>query len=188
MNQNYGRNQSFGSNNRYPNKTTPETKIVVQFILLISSTGQNLGKKTLTEAKRLAQLQSMDLVLLTQGQTPVYKILDQKKLKYQQKKKQKQASKVSNHYQTIKQIRIGQFIGKHDLQVKNNKARQLLQDGYRVKYTVEQKARGEQHSQVAKRILSENLSLFTDVAVYSQPKSMGKFVSSVMSPTRKAKN
>ncbi|MDR2461768.1 MAG: translation initiation factor IF-3, partial [Mycoplasmataceae bacterium] len=96
------------------NNDIKESKLIV-----IDSTGKNLGQVTRSVAIAKAKEQNLDLVLISssdneKNKLPVAKIIDYKKFLYNQKIKEKQARK-NQEIITVKEIKIRPQIGNHDL-------------------------------------------------------------------------
>jgi len=70
-------------------------QIKSEFVLLISDTEKNLGKKNKREAIKLAQEKDLDLVQVNnKGKFPVCKIMDYGKYKYKKTKNGKNNNKI----------------------------------------------------------------------------------------------
>jgi translation initiation factor IF-3 len=100
---------------------------------VITTTGENLGVISLSEALREAQARGLDLIEISPTATPpVAKIMDYGKFQYDEKKKQKVA-KSRAHTSELKNIQVKIGTGEHDLELKAKKASEWLQEGHRVK-------------------------------------------------------
>lgn len=78
----------------------------------------------------------VDLVEISpNAKPPVCKLIDFKKFKYLQAKKERQDKKGSRDSQT-KEIRLGPFTDTHDLNVRIKRTDKFLKDGHRVKAVV----------------------------------------------------
>ena len=76
--------------------------------LLISQNGEQLGVKTKAEAMQIAERLSLDVVLVApNAKTPVAKIMNYGKFKFEQQKKEKEARK-KQKIVTTKEIRLSQ--------------------------------------------------------------------------------
>ena len=68
---------------------------------------------------------------------PVCRIMDYGKWLYEQKRKMRESKKKSQHHATgLKEIRLRLEIDKHDLDFKLNHARQFLEKGHKVQFTI----------------------------------------------------
>lgn len=90
------------------------------------------------EAVGLARQSSLDLVeVAPASDPPVCRIMDYNKWCYQQKRRLRQAHKKSqSHAAGVKGIRLRPTTDKHDLEVKLKHARDFLEKGQRVQFTV----------------------------------------------------
>ena len=68
-------------------------------MLVIGPNGEQLGTKSKEEALTLASYAGFDLVLINdKGETPVCKLMDYNKFKYEKKKKLKEANKENRKF------------------------------------------------------------------------------------------
>ena len=89
---------------------------------------------------------------------PVVKIIDYKKFKYLEEKKEKEARKHAKQTE-LKEVRFSPFIGEHDLKTALQKVKRFLGDGDIVKisvvFTGRQMAHQEFGPKMLKRILTD---------------------------------
>ncbi len=103
---------------------------------VLDNTGKQLGVLTLEEALKIATEQKLDLVEIAgQASPPVCKIIDFKKFKYLEEKKESDSKKAAKQVDT-KEIRLRPFTSDNDLEVRLKRMKQFLQDGDRVKVVV----------------------------------------------------
>lgn len=83
------------------------------------------------------------------------KLIEYKKFRYQEAKKEKEAKKKAKEVE-VKEIRLRPFTGDHDLEIRIIKAKKFLKDGNRVKFAIKFLGREMAHPQfgyeLAKRI------------------------------------
>lgn len=106
---------------------------------LITSTGENIGQVSRKEALDRAHAEGLDLVMLAENGAlgvPVVKIMDYGKELYLRKKKQAEAKKNQKIIQT-KEIKIRPKIGDYDYERKLKSVLEFLQEGNRVKITIQ---------------------------------------------------
>lgn len=124
------------------NKGLPVNKDIKALkIQLISSSGENLGVVTTESALRQAELENLDLVIVSETgamDVPVAKLINLNKKLYEEKKKNKASKK--NEIQ-MKEIRFSPKIGDHDLMIKLKNASEHLLKGARVKFVLTLKGR-----------------------------------------------
>jgi translation initiation factor IF-3 len=95
----------------------------------------------LEAALSLADRQGLDLVLISpNANPPVAKIMDFGKYRYDQQKREKEAKKKQKIIE-VKEIRLGTFIEKHDLEIKGNMAKKFLAEGDKLKVSLRFKGR-----------------------------------------------
>jgi len=106
---------------------------------VINSAGENIGQISRKEALEMAQAEGLDLVMLAENGAlgiPVVKIMDYGKELYLRKKKQAEAKKNQKIIHT-KEIKIRPKIGDFDYERKLKSALEFLQEGNRVKITIQ---------------------------------------------------
>ena len=129
MNKKYNRGGS--ASKRY----ITNNQIKSREIRLIGADGSQVGIVQTTEAIRLAEEQSLDLLLLTPDtDPPVCKIVNLGQHKYEQSKKNKQAKK--NKPQVTKEIKLSPKISDNDFQTKLRLGQKFLGKSYNVKLSV----------------------------------------------------
>ncbi|WP_042263863.1 translation initiation factor IF-3, partial [Clostridium butyricum] len=105
-------------------------------VRLIGKDGEQLGVVSTNEARRLADENELDLVMISpNAKPPVCKVMDYGKFVYEQSKKEKEAKKKQKVI-SIKEIRVSLTIEEHDIDIKAKNARKFLLDGDKVKITV----------------------------------------------------
>ena len=111
-------------------------KIFAKSVQVISSDGQNLGVMPTSQALQMAMDMDMDLVEINaNGATPIAKIMDFGKFKYEQKKRASEAKKKQKSVE-MKEVWVKPFIEENDLNIKMRKALEFLGDGNKVKISV----------------------------------------------------
>lgn len=102
-------------------------------VRLIDETGQQLGVINLEKALQLAWERHLDLIQVTEKvEPPVCKIMDYGKYLYQEKKKEKAATKKQKGGE-LKGIRLTFNISQHDLETKARQAEKFLKVGDKVR-------------------------------------------------------
>ena len=105
-------------------------------VQLISDTGEKLGVVPLSKALDIAGEKKLDLVLVSpNAQTPVCKIMNYGKYRFEQSKKEKEEKK-KQKIQETKELRITPNIEEHDFGFKAKNARKFLENGNKVRITV----------------------------------------------------
>ncbi len=121
-------------------------------IRLIGPDNKQIGVVTKEEALKMARDAEMDLVAVAENaKPPVCKIIEFKKFKYQEQRKERQAKKGVKRVDT-KQIMYTPFIAENDYKVGVNRALRWFKEGNRVKVIVKFVGR-----QITKRDFGFNL-------------------------------
>jgi translation initiation factor IF-3 len=100
---------------------------------LLDETGKQIGLVTKIEALQKARELNLDVVEISgNAKPPVAKLIDFKKFKYQEAKKERE-NKKSQKNVGVKEIRMRPFIGEHDMQTRVKQANEWLEEGNQVK-------------------------------------------------------
>jgi len=144
-------------------------QIRISPIRLIDENDQQVGIVDVRDAMRQAQEAGMDLVeVAPQSQPPVCRIMDYGKWMYAQRKKEQKA-KAHRHETELKEIRIRTpKIGEHDLGIKVNRAREFLERGDRVQFTLRFRGRELAHIDEGQRIFDHIKTVLEDVSKVDQ--------------------
>jgi translation initiation factor IF-3 len=118
---------------------------------------------------RQAQEAGLDLVeVAPQAQPPVCRIMDYGKWMYAQRKKEQQA-KAHRHETELKEIRIRTpKISEHDLGIKVGRAREFLERGDRVQFTLRFRGRELAHIDEGQRIFDHIKAVLEEVGKVDQ--------------------
>src|SRR6266478_5399665 len=121
-------------------------QIRISPIRLINTADEQVGIVSTSDALRQAQESGMDLVeVAPNARPPVCKIMDYGKWRYQQQKKEDK-SRAANKGGRLKMLNVDTVrIGEHDLEIKINKARDFLEEGNKVQFTLRFKGREMAH-------------------------------------------
>jgi translation initiation factor IF-3 len=139
------------------------------------------------EAQRMAREAGLDLVeVAPNARPPVCKILDYGKWKYQQQKKEQKARSHSKAGQ-LKELKLKTVrIGEHDLQIKINHARDFLEEGNKVQFTLQFRGREMAHLDLGHKLFRTiKEQLFTCSKVERDDKMKGRRMTLVLQPDHK---
>ena len=141
---------------------------------MIDESNQQVGIIGKDEALDRAREAGLDLVQVApQSDPPVCRIMDYGKYLYQQKRKLREAHKKSHrHVATLKEIRLRPETDKHDLDIKVNHARQFLEKGHKVQFTVFFRGRQMLHKDKGYEVLDHITQLLEDLAKVERPSRM----------------
>lgn len=157
-------------------------------VLVIDPDGQKVGVMDIKSALNLAQNEyGLDLVeVAPNAKPPVCKIMDYGRWKYEQEQKLKKAKKHQKLI-VIKELKIRPKIGEHDLQVKLKHAREFLQKGQKVKFTVRFRGREIVHQDLAVKLLERIAEELSDLStIEAKPRMEGRFLVMMLSPKKEA--
>lgn len=116
-------------------------KIRANELRVIGKEGENLGVIPTREALNKAREAGLDLVVIAEkANPPVAKILDFNKYLYEENKKAS-ASKAKSKKSELKEFKFGPNIGDGDLKIRIKRSREFLEDGNRVRITVQLRGR-----------------------------------------------
>lgn len=157
-------------------------------LLLIDEEGKTLGTVSRDQALYLAFEKGYDLVLLNEKITPpVAKLMDYGKYLYNQTKqisKQKAHSKIGE----VKEIRLSIKISEHDLETKTIRARKFLDDGHKVKISIQLRGR-EMMFKDKVNIMFQKIKNQTGGEFEASPERMGnRFFVTIVKKTPKKTN
>lgn len=126
------------------------------------------------EAMSRAREAGLDLVeVAPTSEPPVCRIMDYGKWQYQQKRKIREAHKKHHHHTTtLKEIRLRPETDKHDLDIKLNHAREFLEKGHKVQFTMFFRGRQMLHREQGYDIYENITELLQDVAKIERPSKM----------------
>ncbi len=135
------------------------------------------------DALQKAKEQDLDLVEISSNQDPpVVKIIDYSKFRFEQNKKAKEARKKQKIIH-VKEIKFRPGIDSHDYQHKVKHAREFLENGDKVKFTVMFRGREIMHTEQGFKIMENVQKDLDDIAsVESRPSKEGRNIIMVMGP------
>ena len=123
--------------------------IIARELMVISDTGEPLGKMTRDAALTLAWEQDLDLVEVgMQDGLPLTKIIDYGKFVFKQQKQQSQ-NKSNTKKTELKTMKLTYKIGDHDLDVRRNQAEKWAKDGNPMKIFLQLRWRENQYEDLA---------------------------------------
>jgi translation initiation factor IF-3 len=164
-------------------------QIRISPIRLIDQHENQVGIVSTNDAQRMAREAGLDLVeVAPNARPPVCRIMDYGKWRYQQQKKEDK-SRASSRGGQLKELKMRTVkIGDHDLQIKINRAREFLQEGHKVQFTLQFRGREMAHMdlgrQIFTKIKAELLSL-SKVEPGRDSKMEGRRMTMVLQPDHK---
>lgn len=145
-------------------------RIRAREVRVIGPEGSQIGVFPRDEALRMARDQDLDLVeVAADARPPVCRILDFGKWKYEQKKKTKGAKKGGTK---LKGVRLRPKTDKGDLETKTAHAREFLEEGDKVQFTVIFRGRELARQDLGIDLLKRVAEMLSDIAKVEKEPSM----------------
>ena len=160
--------------------------IRIREVRVIDDENQQLGVMPTIQALTLAQEKGLDLVeVAPTAVPPVCRILDYGQYKYELQKREREAKKKQKS-QTFKEIRLRVKIDVNDLRTKLRRAGQFLDEGDRVKVTVQFRGREMSHANLGRDLLDRAAELLAEHGTVERPPLLeGRNMYIVMAPLEK---
>ncbi len=178
--------------NRYSRKLPKKTDLVnkdIRFpvVMVIGKNGP-LGEMSPRDGTAKAKALGLDLVCISpSAKPPICKILDYGKYKFEKSKKEKEMKK-NRSIVVIKEVRITPNIGQHDLETKAKKAKEFIEQGYKVKVSLKFRGRERAHIEVGEETLMRFFAVVEDIAMLEKkPYSNGRFFDMIIAPQKPGK-
>lgn len=145
-----------------------------------------IGVMATREAQRLADERGLDLVEITPNATPpVCKIMDYGKFRYEESVKARQQRKAQK-VQKVKEVKFHTGTDTNDFNYKLNQIRSFLQDGCKVKLTLQFRGRENAHRELGEDVITRVLEMLKDDCFIEQaPKTLGRVHGALIGPPRK---
>jgi len=119
---------------------------------------------------------------------PVCRIMDYGKFRYEEAQKAKEARRKSIHV-TVKEVKFRPKIGKGDFDTKMRHLMEFLEDGHKVKVTLQFRGREMAHPELGRKILDDVIASAGPAAkVENQARMEGRSMSLVLAPDKKAQD
>jgi translation initiation factor IF-3 len=155
-------------------------RITAPTVRLIDANGKQIKIFERREALNLSQEKGLDLVLIaSQANPPVVKLIDFKKFLYQERKKQKEARKGVKK-SIIKDIKLSLFIGKNDFQRLIKKAQKFLKAGHQVRIGLLLKGREVSKKPMAFDLVNHFIKTIGDITISTQPRIQGRVIIAII--------
>ena len=160
-------------------------QIRISPVRVIDQDENQLGVIPTDDAKKLARDAGLDLVeVAPNARPPVCRILDYGKWRYQQQKKDDKSKSKQSQLKEVKFRTVR--IGDHDRDIKVNRARDFLDEGHKVQFTLQFRGREMAHQELGRDLLMKVKELLGDVAKVEQDLRMqGRRMGMVLAPEKK---
>jgi len=157
-------------------------------VRVVDEKGKQLGILPLAQALQQARIEKLDLVeVAPKAQPPVCKIIDFKKFKFLEEKKQRQEKRKNKKGET-KQVRLSLFMAQNDFEFKIKRAKKFLEEGHRVKIDLFFRGRQITKKDFAYNLLTKAAAALAPVArIEFEPKMTGRRLEMTLSPSQKTK-
>lgn len=139
-------------------------QITSKEIRLIDENGEMVGVVSIQEGLRMAKDAGLDLIEISpNAEPPVCKIFDLGKYRYEMQKKEAAAKKKQKVIET-KELKLRPYIEDHDLQVKIRKAREFIEEGDKVRFSMVFRGRENEHREIGMAVIKQAQEALTDIA------------------------
>ena len=153
---------------------------------LLDEEGKQIGVISKIEALQKAKELDLDVVeIAPKAVPPVAKLIDYKKFKYQEQKKERESKKNQKNV-GIKEIRLRPFIGQHDFDTRLAQAKEFLADGNQVKINVFFKGREITRKEFGYNVIKRFLTTLESIKVVKEPRMEGKALVVMVVPDKKS--
>lgn len=162
-------------------------QITAPQLRLLDETGKSLGLFDKNEALKRAQLEEKDLVEIAPNvKPPVVKLIDFKKFRYLEAKKERQSRKSAKNV-GVKEIRLSPFIGEHDFNTRIKQAQEFLKEGNQLKFSIPFRGREITHKEFGFNIAKKATEALAEVAkVIRPPYFEGRVLVTILIPLKGA--
>jgi len=161
-------------------------RIRAREVRVIGPDGSQLGIKTVPEALSLARSLDLDLVEVAPLATPpVCRIMDYGKYRYEESQRAKESRKKATHI-SIKEVKFRPKIGQGDFDTKVRHIIDFLNEGHKVKVTLQFRGREMAHPELGAKVLNGVAEQVGALAkIEASPRLDGRNMTMVMAPEKK---
>ena len=141
---------------------------------LLDEEGKQVGVVSKLEALQKAKELGVDIVeIAANAKPPVAKLIDYKKFKYLEAKKERESRKGQKNV-GIKEVRLRPFIGQHDFDTRVKRATEFLGDGNQLKISVFFKGREFVRKEFGYEVMKRFIETLESVRVVREPRMEGR--------------
>jgi translation initiation factor IF-3 len=152
---------------------------------LLDEDGKQVGIVSKIEALQKAKELNVDVVeIAPKANPPVAKLIDYKKFKYQESKKEREAKKSQKNV-GVKEIRLRPFIGQHDFDTRIHQSKEFLAEGNQLKISVFFKGREITRKEFGFGVMKDFLSKLEGVKVVREMRLEGKTLTAMVANDKK---
>ncbi|MEK7119184.1 MAG: translation initiation factor IF-3 [Patescibacteria group bacterium] len=154
-------------------------------VRLLDEEGKQIGIVSKLEALQKAKELEIDVVeIAPNAKPPVAKLIDFKKFKYQEAKKERE-NKKSQKNVGVKEVRLRPFIGQHDFDTRLARAKEFLDAGNQVKISVFFKGREITRKEFGYDVVKRFIGKLESVKLVRDPHMEGRVLVAMVVPNRK---
>ena len=152
---------------------------------LLDEEGKQIGVVSKLEALQMAKEKGIDVVeIAASAKPPVAKLIDFKKFKYQEAKKDRESRKSQKNV-GVKEIRLRPFIGQHDFDTRLKRAREFIDNGNQVKLSLFFRGREITRKQFGFDVMKRFIEALNGAKVVREPRLEGKQLVAMVVPDKK---
>jgi translation initiation factor IF-3 len=147
--------------------------------------GKQIGVMSLQEALKRAEELKVDLVeVAPQAVPPVCRLIDFKKFKYLEAKKEQEEKKKAKKSE-LKEIRLTLFMAENDLNFRLKRAEEFIKEGHKVKISLRFKGRQVTKKDLGYQLIQKVLEKTKPYAqVELEPRFLGNQLETIMTPLK----
>jgi len=151
-------------------------KIRVKDVRLIDEKNNQVGIVDRLKALNMAREAGLDLVeVAPANDPPVCRIMNYGKFQYQQRRKLRDSHKKHQfHTSSLKEIRLRPETDSHDMKIKVNHAREFIEKGHKVQFTIMFRGRQMLHQDRGHEILRTISETMEDIAKIERSAKMSR--------------
>lgn len=149
----------------------------------MDESGKQIGVVDKQEALKRAQAENKDLVeIAPNASPPVVKLIDFKKFKYLEAKRERESRKSVKHV-GIKEIRLSPFIGEQDFKIRIQKGEGFLKQGNQLKISVPFRGREITHKEFGHAVVNKAIGFLKYISkVVKNPYMEGRVLVTILAP------
>jgi translation initiation factor IF-3 len=152
-------------------------------VLVIDETGNKIGEFLRNDALSFASEKGLDLVQVSQADTPTCKLMDYGKYVYDRRKQEK-SFKGSDQVK-VKEVRISPRIADGDFNIRISQAKEFLKKGLSIRVLMKMKGPDLRHPEIAQERCQDFITELSEFgSVDEKPKLGNKIITFTMLPKK----
>ena len=167
-------------------QTLSNERIKMPTVRLIVQDGTNIGVVNTRDALQQAYQAGLDLVVInSQAEPAVAKIVDLNKWLYEQKQAEKEKAKRNRASEVVlKEVQLRPVTDSHDIEVKAKNAAGFLQENCKVKVVIKFRGREMAHKSLGYEVMQQFLEAVGTHRVEREPAMQGNAISVILLPPK----